>query len=93
MNDYLYFEVIEPQTGQEVPDGEFVELVITILQKEGAPLTRYRTRDITRKMTGVCRGGSTYPRIDRIVGRTDDMVKVEGVNIFLAQIDTFFEGY
>lgn len=90
-DDYLYFEVINPETGQEVPDGEFGELVITTLQKEGAPLIRYRTRDITRKITGECKCGSTYPRIDRIVGRTDDMVKVKGVNIFPAQVDTFLK--
>lgn len=90
-DDYLYFEVIDPQTGQEVPDGEFGELVITTLQKEGAPLIRYRTRDITRKLPGMCQCGSPYPRIDRIVGRTDDMVKVKGVNIFPAQIDTFLK--
>ncbi|ABP67697.1 Phenylacetate--CoA ligase [Caldicellulosiruptor saccharolyticus DSM 8903] len=90
-DDYLYFEVIDPQTGQDVPDGEFGELVITTLQKEGAPLIRYRTRDITRKLPGMCQCGSTYPRIDRIVGRTDDMVKVKGVNIFPAQIDTFLK--
>lgn len=90
-DDYLYFEIINPQTGQEVPDGEFGELVITTLQKEGAPLIRYRTRDITRKLPGMCQCGSPYPRIDRIVGRSDDMVKVKGVNIFPAQIDTFLK--
>ncbi|ADL42791.1 Phenylacetate--CoA ligase [Caldicellulosiruptor obsidiansis OB47] len=90
-DDFLYFEIIDPQTGENVPDGEFGELVITTLKKEGAPLIRYRTRDITRKIPGECPCGSKYPRIDRIVGRTDDMVKVKGVNIFPAQIDTFLK--
>ncbi|ADQ04365.1 Phenylacetate--CoA ligase [Caldicellulosiruptor owensensis OL] len=90
-DDFLYFEIIDPQTGENVPDGEFGELVITTLKKEGAPLIRYRTRDITRKIPGECNCGSKYPRIDRIVGRTDDMVKVKGVNIFPAQIDMFLK--
>ncbi|BCS81532.1 phenylacetate--CoA ligase family protein [Anaerocellum diazotrophicum] len=90
-DDFLYFEIIDPQTGEYVADGELGELVITTLKKEGAPLIRYRTRDITRKIPGECSCGSMYPRIDRIVGRTDDMVKVKGVNIFPAQIDTFLK--
>lgn len=86
-NDYLYFEVIDPNTGEVLPDGETGELVITTLKKQGAPLIRYRTHDITRIIPGKCPCGSEYPRIDRIVGRTDDMVKVKGVNIFPGQID------
>ncbi|WP_371363790.1 Phenylacetate-coenzyme A ligase [Sporomusa rhizae] len=86
-DDYLLFEIINPQTGQIVPDGEFGELVITTLTKEGAPLIRYRTRDITRFLTGECPCGMTHPRHDVILGRTDDMVKVKGVNIYPGQVD------
>lgn len=86
-DDYLYFEVIDPATGEPVEDGEYGELVITTLRKEGAPLLRYRTRDITRIIPGECPCGLPYPRHDTIVGRTDDMVKVKGVNIYPGQID------
>ncbi|OQD59148.1 putative coenzyme F390 synthetase [Methanobrevibacter arboriphilus JCM 13429 = DSM 1125] len=86
-DDYLYFEIIDPKTGEVLPDGEVGELVITTLKKEGAPLIRYRTHDLTRIIPGVCECGSKYPRIDILIGRTDDMVKVKGVNIFPSQID------
>ncbi len=88
-DDYLYFEIIDPKTGKVLPDGELGELVITTLRKEGAPLIRYRTHDLTRIVpdTVPCPCGSTLPRIDVILGRTDDMVKVKGVNIFPGQID------
>lgn len=86
-DDYLYFEIIDPKTGEVVPDGQVGELVITTLKKEGAPLIRYRTHDLTRFLPGDCKCGLDYPRIDTLVGRTDDMVKVKGVNIFPSQID------
>ena len=86
-DDYLYFEIIDPKTGENLPDGELGELVITTLKKEGAPLIRYRTHDLTRIIPGECPCGSSYPRIDVILGRTDDMVKVKGVNIFPGQIE------
>lgn len=86
-DDYLYFEIVNPKTGEILPDGEVGELVITTLCKEGAPLIRYRTHDLTRIIPGECPCGSKYPRIDVILGRTDDMVKVKGVNIFPSQID------
>ena len=86
-DDYLYFEIIDSETGEVLPEGETGELVITTLRKEGAPLLRYRTRDLTRIIPGTCKCGRTYPRIDRIIGRTDDMVKVKGVNIYPGQID------
>lgn len=86
-DDFLYFEIIDPKTGRVLPDGELGELVITTLQKEGAPLIRYRTHDLTRIVPGKCPCGRSYPRIDVILGRTDDMVKVKGVNIFPGQID------
>lgn len=86
-DDYLYFEIIDPKTLKPVKDGEIGELVITTLRKEGAPLIRYRTHDLTRFVSGECACGSKYPRIDTLIGRTDDMVKVKGVNIFPGQID------
>ncbi|MDR0896359.1 MAG: phenylacetate--CoA ligase [Oscillospiraceae bacterium] len=86
-DDYLYFEVIDPNTGLPVPDGQSGELVITTLCKEGAPLIRYRTHDLTRFLPGDCPCGRPYPRIDTVIGRTDDMVKIKGVNIFPAQMD------
>mgnify|MGYP003516097208 FL=1 len=85
--DYIYFEIIDPKTGETVPDGEVGELVITTLRKQGAPLIRYRTHDLTRVMPGECPCGNLFPRIDTLIGRTDDMVKVKGVNIFPSQID------
>lgn len=86
-DDYLYFEIIDPKTGEVLPDGELGELVITTLKKDAAPLIRYRTHDLTRKIVGKCPCGRDYPRIDVILGRTDDMVKIKGVNIFPAQIE------
>ncbi|WHH60324.1 phenylacetate--CoA ligase [Petroclostridium sp. X23] len=86
-DDHLYFEIIDPATGNVLPEGEYGELVITTLTKEGAPLLRYRTRDLTRLIPGQCACGRPYPRLDRIIGRTDDMVKVKGVNIYPGQID------
>lgn len=86
-SDYLYFEILDQETLKPVPMGEYGELVITTFRKEGAPLLRYRTHDITRFIPGPCPCGSVHPRHDRIVGRTDDMVKVKGVNIYPGQID------
>ena len=89
-DDYIYFEIIDPKTGKNLPDGEIGELVITTLRKEGAPLIRYRTHDLTRIIPGECPCGSRFPRIDIIVGRTDDMIKVKGVNMFPAQFEEIF---
>ncbi len=86
-NDYLYFEIIDPKTGENVPDGQEGELVVTTLRKEGAPLIRYRTHDLTRFVLGDCPCGCKFPRIDTLIGRTDDMIKVKGVNIFPSQIE------
>lgn len=86
-DDYIYFEIIDPKTGEVLPDGEEGELVITTLRKEGAPLIRYRTHDITKIIPGKCPCGSEYPRIGIIIGRTDDMVKVKGVNMYPAQFE------
>ncbi|PHV69297.1 phenylacetate--CoA ligase [Sporanaerobium hydrogeniformans] len=86
-DDYLYFEIINPKTGKLVPEGEIGELVITTLHKEGAPLIRYRTHDLTRFLPEKCACGLNYPRIDTLIGRSDDMIKVKGVNIFPSQIE------
>ncbi len=86
-DDYLYFEIVDPHTGTILPDGEWGELVITTLVKEGAPLIRFRTHDLTRIIPGECPCGSKHVRIDTIRGRTDDMVKVKGVNMFPSQIE------
>lgn len=85
-DDYLYFEVIDDK-GSNVKDGEWGELVITTLKKQAAPLVRYRTHDLTRILPNQCSCGRSYPMIDRVMGRTDDMVKVKGVNIYPGQID------
>jgi phenylacetate-CoA ligase len=85
--DYLYYEVINPKTEKPVREGETGELVITTLRKEGAPLIRYRTHDLTREIAGTCKCGSPYPRIDTLIGRSDDMVKVKGAMIYPGRID------
>lgn len=86
-SDHLLFEIIDPLTEKPLPYGEEGELVITTLTKEGMPLLRYRTRDITRIIPHSCSCGSPYPMIDRVLGRTDDMIKIKGVNIYPGQID------
>ena len=86
-DDFIYLEIIDPKTGEPVPDGEFGEIVITTLVKEGAPLIRYRTHDLCRIIPGECPCGRHYPRIDVIQGRTDDMMKIKGVNVFPKQIE------
>lgn len=86
-DDYLYIEIVDPVTLKPVPDGEMGEIVITTLVKEGAPLIRYRTHDLSRIIPGECPCGSKYPRLDVIMGRTDDMMKIKGVNVFPSQIE------
>lgn len=86
-DDFIYLEIIDPKTGENVPDGEYGEIVITTLVKEGAPLIRYRTHDLSRIVPGKCKCGRCYPRIDVIMGRTDDMMKIKGVNVFPSQIE------
>lgn len=90
-DDYIYIEIIDPVTGKPVPDGEEGEIVITTLVKEGAPLIRFRTHDISRIIPGECACGSKYPRIDIIKGRSDDMFKVHGVNMFPSQIEDLMQ--
>lgn len=86
-SDYYLVEIVDPETGAPVPAGEEGEVVVTTLRKEGMPLVRYRTRDLSRLYPEPCRCGSPYPRIAQLTGRTDDMVKVKGVAVFPAQVD------
>ncbi len=86
-DDFLYTEIIDPQTGEVLPDGEEGEIVITTLVKEGAPLIRFRTHDLSRIIPGECSCGRSYPRLDTIKGRSDDMFKVHGVNMFPSQVE------
>ncbi|MDD4108613.1 MAG: phenylacetate--CoA ligase [Prolixibacteraceae bacterium] len=85
--DAYYVEIVEPDTLQPLPDGEYGELVMTTLDRQAMPLIRYRTRDITRIIPGKCKCGRTHRRIDRITGRTDDMFIIKGCNIFPMQIE------
>ena len=82
--DHFYPEIIDPGTGEPLPDGEFGELVLTALTKRGQPVIRYRTRDLTRLLPGTAR---PMRRIERISGRSDDMLIVRGVNVFPSQIE------
>ena len=86
-DDYLFIEIINPETGKPVEDGEEGEIVITTLVKEGAPLLRFRTHDLSRIIPEKCSCGSCYPRLDIIKGRSGDMFKVHGVNMFPAQVE------
>ena len=92
-DDYLYIEIVDPETGEPVPDGEFGEIVITTLVKEGAPLIRFRTHDISRILPGECPCGSPFPRVDAIGGRSDDMMKIKGVNVFPRQIEEILQEF
>ena len=82
--DHFYPEIIDPDTGEVLPDGSFGELVLTALTKRGQPVVRYRTRDLTRLLPGTAR---TMRRIQRITGRSDDMLIVRGVNVFPSQVE------
>jgi phenylacetate-CoA ligase len=86
-DDHFYPEIIDPDTGEVLPPGEVGELVITTLTKEATPLIRYRTRDITSLIPGTCSCGRTSVRMERIMGRTDDMLIIRGVNVFPSQIE------
>ena len=85
--DHFIAEVIDPKTGQVLPPGEKGELVVTCITKEALPLIRYRTRDITRLMYEPCPCGRTTARMENLSGRTDDMLKIRGVNVFPSQIE------
>jgi len=82
--DHFYPEIIDPETGRVLPDGEYGELVFTSLTKEAMPIVRYRTRDLTRLLPGTAR---TMRRIEKITGRSDDMLIVRGVNVFPSQVE------
>lgn len=86
--DYYIVEILNPDTLEPVPDGEYGELVLTTLNREAMPLLRYRTRDLTRILPGECPCGRNHKRLDRMKGRSDDMMIVKGVNIFPIQIET-----
>jgi phenylacetate-CoA ligase len=86
--DFYIMEIIDTDTEEPLPDGEIGELVLTHLNLEAMPIIRYRTRDLTRIIPEPCECGRTHRRIDRIKGRTDDMVIIGGVNVFPSQIET-----
>ncbi len=86
-DDFYVIEVIDPVTAAPLPPGEEGELVVTTLRKQAQPLLRYRTHDLSRLIPEPCPCGSPHPRIDRISGRSDDMFKVRGVQVYPAQID------
>ena len=92
-DDYLYIEIIDPKTGEPVEDGVEGEIVITTLVKEGAPLIRFRTHDISRIIPKKCSCGSEYPMLDIIKGRSDDMFKVHGVNMFPSQVEELLQKF
>ena len=85
--DFFIPEIINPETGEVLPAGEQGELVITCIKKEGIPLIRYRTKDITRLFYEPCKCGRTFCRMENLSGRSDDMLKVRGVNVFPGQIE------
>jgi phenylacetate-CoA ligase len=90
--DQFYPEIVDPATGNPLPEGETGELVLTTLERQAMPLIRYRTRDLTRFLPGVCPCGRTHRRIDRIHGRSDDMLIINGVNMFPIQIEKTLMG-
>jgi phenylacetate-CoA ligase len=85
--DHFIPEIVDPDTGEHLPDGEIGELILTAPTKEALPMIRYRTRDLTRLYTEPCPCGRTSVRIARITGRTDDMLIVRGVNVFPSQVE------
>ena len=85
--DYFIPEIIDPKTGEVLPPGEKGELVVTCIYKEGLPLIRYRTKDVTRLIYEPCKCGRTTCRMENLDGRTDDMLKIRGVNVFPSQIE------
>lgn len=91
--DFFIPEIINPQTGEVLPAGEKGELVITCIKKEGIPLIRYRTKDITRLMYEKCECGRTFCRMENLSGRSDDMLKIRGVNVFPSQIEEVILGF
>ena len=91
--DYYIVEIVDPKTLEPVPDGEIGELVLTTINREAMPLLRYRTRDMTRIIPGECPCGRHHKRIDRMKGRSDDMIVLRGVNIFPIQVEQVLMRY
>ncbi len=91
--DFFIPEIINPATGEVLPKGEKGELVITCIKKEGLPLIRYRTKDITRLIYEPCKCGRTFCRMENLSGRSDDMLKIRGVNVFPSQIEEVILGF
>jgi phenylacetate-CoA ligase len=90
--DAFLMEIVDPKTGETLPDGKLGELVLTTLKREAMPILRYRTRDITSIISEPCACGRTHRRINRITGRADDMIIVRGVNIYPQQIERVLMG-
>ena len=91
--DHFYPEIINPDTEEVLERGSQGELVITTLTKEGIPMLRYRTKDITKINYEPCKCGRTFARMDKIKGRSDDMLKIRGVNVFPSQIESVLMGF
>jgi phenylacetate-CoA ligase len=91
--DHFLCEIIDPVTAEPLSPGEQGELVVTTLTKEGFPMIRYRTGDITRLNYDTCKCGRTFTRMDKIKGRSDDMLKIRGVNVFPSQIESVLMVY
>ncbi|MDR0944077.1 MAG: phenylacetate--CoA ligase [Ruminococcus sp.] len=91
--DFYLCEIIDPITGEVLPEGSQGELVVTTLAKEGFPMLRYRTGDITKLVKEPCKCGRTFARMDKIKGRSDDMLKIRGVNVFPSQIESVLMTY
>jgi phenylacetate-CoA ligase len=90
--DHFLIEILDPETLRPVPDGETGEVAFTTLTKEGIPVIRYRTRDISRIIAGECSCGRTFRRMERVTGRTDDMLIIRGVNVYPSQIEQVLMG-
>lgn len=90
--DHFLIEIVDQETLRPVPDGQYGEVVFTTLTKEGIPVIRYRTRDISRIIPGECSCGRTTRRMERVTGRSDDMIIVRGVNVFPSQIEQVLTG-
>src|SRR3979409_1981194 len=91
--DHFFCEVINPDTGEILPAGETGELVITTLTKQALPMLRYRTRDITRLIEEPCACGRPHRRMMRVMGRSDDMLIIRGVNVYPSQVEAFLVGF
>ena len=86
--DHFIPEIIDPETGEVLPPGQEGELVFTTITKEGLPVIRYRTRDISSLNYDLCPCGRTHVRMNKVLGRTDDMIIIRGVNVFPSQIES-----